>query len=157
MIRRLLWLLHLLPPLLFAPRVRPWTLIGTADWLKVLSGREVGLAVGHGHAGVCRAVLMEGVGVCWRREGKWAIAPALTWWIQDVLVAAGNLAAELDTSRQNWWRLVVKDGSRQAFGAAQSTWLHRGLTLERGAQGWAYWGAVLGAVGWDGRDLWDLP
>lgn len=64
MIRGLLWLLHLLPPLLLAARVCPWTLIGAADWLKVLGGGEIGLAVGHRHAGVCRAVLMEGVGIC---------------------------------------------------------------------------------------------
>lgn len=63
MIWRLLWLLHLLPPLLLAARVRPWTLISAADWLKVLSGGEVGLAVSHRHARVSRAVLMEGVGV----------------------------------------------------------------------------------------------
>lgn len=63
MIWGLLGLLHLLPPLLLAARVRPWTLIGAADRLKVLRSGEVGLAVGHRHAGVCRAVLMESVGV----------------------------------------------------------------------------------------------
>ena len=77
MIRGLLWLLHLLPPLLLAAWVRPWTLISAADWLEVLSGREVGLAVGHGHARVSRAVLMESVGVCRGREGKGAVASAL--------------------------------------------------------------------------------
>lgn len=121
----LLRLLHLLSPFLFAARVRPRTLVGTADWFKVLGGRVVGLAVGHRHAGVRRAVLMEGVGVCRRREGERAVAPALTRRIQDVLVAAGNLAAELHASGERWRRLVGEDGSRQAFGAAQPTGVHR--------------------------------
>lgn len=153
----LLWLLHLLPPLFLAARVRPWTLIGTADWLKVLGSREVGLAVGHRHAGICWAVLMEGVRICWGRQGKWAIAPSLTWRIQDVLIAAWNFAAELDTTRHDCWKLVSKDSSWQALCAAQSAWMHRGLAAEGGAEGRAHWGAVLGAVGRDWGDLWDLP
>ena len=152
----LLWLLHLLPPLLFSAWVSSWTLICTADWLKFLSSWKVGLTVGHGHAGVCRAVLMEGVGVSWRCEGKWAVASALTWRIQDVLIAAGDLAAELDTTRQDWWRLIGKDSSWQALCAAQSTWVHRRLPFKRGTEGWAHWGAVLGAIGWDWRELRDF-
>lgn len=155
-IRGLLWLLHLLPPLLFSAWVRSWTLICTADWLKFLSSWKVGLAVRHGHAGVCRAVLMKGVGVGWRREGKWAVASALTWRIQDVLIAAGDLAAELDTTGQDWWRLIGKDSSWQALCAAQSTWLHRWLPFKRGTEGWAHWRAVLGAIGWYWWELRDF-
>lgn len=51
-VRRLLRLLHLLPSLLLAAWVCPRTLICTADGLEVFSSREVGLAVGHRHAGV---------------------------------------------------------------------------------------------------------
>lgn len=120
MIWRLLWLLHLLPPLLLAARVRPRTLVGAADWLKVLCGGEVGLAVGHRHAGVCRAVLMESVGIRRGCERKRAVAPSLTRRVQDVLVAAGNFAAELDASGQHRRGLVGEDGRRQALGAAQS-------------------------------------
>lgn len=156
-IRWLLRLLHLLPPLLFASWVSPRSLISAADWLKVLSSGEVGLAVGHWHAGVGRAVLMEGVRVRWWREGKGAVASTLMGGIQDVLIAAGNLAAELHASRQHRWRLICENGRRQALGAAQPTRVHRGLTLERRAEGWAHWGAVLGAVGWDRWYFWDFP
>lgn len=110
MVRRLLWLLHLLPPLLLPARVRPRTLICAADGLEVLGGGEVRFAVGHGHAGVGGAVLVEGVGVRRGGEGEGAVAPALTGRVQDVLVAAGNLAAELDASGQHGGRLVGEDG-----------------------------------------------
>lgn len=135
MIWRLLWLLHLLPPLLLAARVCPRTLVSAADRLKVFGSGEVGLAVGHGHARVCRAVLMEGVGIRRGSEGKRAVAPSLTRRIQDILVAAGDFAAELDSSGQNWWRLVGEDCSRQALGAAQSARVYGGLALEGGAEG----------------------
>lgn len=109
-IRRLLRLLHLLPSLLFAARVSARALVRAADRLEVFGGGEVGLAVGHGHAGVCRAVLVEGVGIRRGREGERAVAPPLARRVQDVLVAAGDLAAELDASGQGRRRFVSEDG-----------------------------------------------
>lgn len=156
MIWRLLNLLCLLPSLLLATWVCSRTLISTADWLKVLRRGKVSLAVRHGHAGISRAILVEGIGVCRRCEGKGAIASSLAGGIQDVLVAAGDLAAELNTSGKNRRRLVGEDGSRQALGAAQPTGLYRRLALQRRAKGRTYRGAALGAIGRHWGDLWNL-
>lgn len=54
---------------------------------------------------------MEGVGIRRGREWKRTVAPPLAGRVQDILVAAGNFAAELDASSQDWWRLVSEDGS----------------------------------------------
>lgn len=150
---RLLQLLQLLPPLLLAARIRPRTLVGAADRLEVLGGGEVGLALGHRHAGVGGAVLTEGAGVRRRRQGDGAVAAALPRRVQNVLVAARNLAAELDAAGENRGRLVHEDGGRQALGAAQPARLDRRLPLEGGAYG----GAVLGAAGGNLRDVGQRP
>lgn len=157
MVRRLL---RRLPPLLLTAWVRPWPLVGAADWLKVFGGRVVRLALGHRHAGVGGAVLMEGVGVGRRREGKGAVASALARGVQDVLVAAGNLAAELDAADatgEHRGRLVSEDGSREALSAAQPAGVDGRLPLEGRAERRSYRDAILGAVGGDGGDLWDVP
>jgi len=62
---------------------------------------------------------MEGVGVRRGREGEGTVATTLLGRIEDVLVTAGHLTAELNGDRKRRRGLFSKDSGGQALGAAE--------------------------------------